>query len=212
MKWWNALVDYIAEVLQHLTDLGPIGAILMTFIEAFFPPLPLVVFVTVNVAAFGFIQGYIYSVIGTIAGNILVFFLIKRFGNKRIQRVIQKRPRLKNLLIWIKDKGFGPVFILYTFPFSPSILVCGLAAFSDMKNRDYIWSAVLGKLVMVLSLSFIGYNVKSFLEQPIKSGLFILGTVALSYVGKYIIGRHEKHLEKKHGHLSVDDVISKEKK
>lgn len=207
MPSWQEAMEYLSKLLEHLTNLGPIGGIILTMIESIFPPLPLVVFVTANVAAFGFLFGYIYSVIGTILGNILVFMAIRRWGKDRILKHIYKRPRLKNILLWIKRKGFTPVFVLYTFPFSPSILVCGLASLSDMKRRDYIWAAVMGKMIMVLSLSFIGYNVKSFVEQPIKSILFIVGTLSVSYIGRHAIGRYEKHLDKKHGHLTVEDVL-----
>lgn len=96
---------------------------------------------------------------------------------------------------WIHDKGFMPIFILLTFPFTPSILVCGLAAIADVEKMEYIWATILGKMIMVLSLSFIGYNLKSFFQQPGKSILLISGTMLISLIGRWAISRHEKRLE-----------------
>jgi len=162
-------------------------------IEAFFPPLPLSLFVTINVMAFGFFFGYIYSFIGTTVGSILVFFIIRKIGQERFQRRIERSKRLRNIFLWIKAKGFIPIFILLTFPFTPSIVVCGLAGLAGVKSKTYI-----GKMLMVLSLSFIGYNITSFVEQPIKSVILILVTLSVSFIAKKIIGIHERRLNEKH--------------
>jgi len=205
IEFWN-------ELLSQFTKLGPIGGILLAMIEAFFPPLPLTLFVTINVVAFGFGPGYAYSFLGTTIGSISVFFIIKKLGRGRIHRRIEKSRRLKNMFIWIKSKGFMPIFILLTFPFTPSILVCGLAALADVKNRDYIWATILGKLVMVLSLSFIGFNVGAFFSKPLRSILLICGTLSISFIAKAVIGRYEKHLDKKHKDMSIDEAILGKKK
>jgi hypothetical protein len=42
----------------------------------------------------------------------------------------------------------------------------------------------------------------------LKSGLLIGGTLAISMIGRFSINRYEKHIDKKHNHLSVEEVIS----
>jgi uncharacterized membrane protein YdjX (TVP38/TMEM64 family) len=205
-------IEFWSEVLVHFTKLGPLGGILLAMVEAFFPPLPLSLFVTINVVAFGFGPGYVYSFVGTTIGSICVFFIIKKIGRGKIHQRIEKKQRLKNMFIWIKSKGFMPIFILLTFPFTPSILVCGLAALADVKNRDYIWATVLGKLVMVLSLSFIGFNVDAFFSKPLRSVLLICATLSISLIGKLVISRYEKHLHKKHENISAEEAVLGKKK
>ena len=213
MDWINRLfqLEYLITLLENLVQFGPLGGILLAMIEAFFPPLPLSLFVTINVMAFGFFFGYIYSFVGTTVGSVLVFFIIKKLGQERFERRIERSRRLKNIFIWIKAKGFIPIFILLTFPFTPSIVVCGLAALADVKNRTYIWATVLGKMFMVLSLSFIGYNITSFVTQPVKSIILILATISVSFIAKRIIGLYEKRLEIKHGGLNDGGEASKKK-
>jgi uncharacterized membrane protein YdjX (TVP38/TMEM64 family) len=166
-------------------------------IEAFFPPLPLSLFVAINVMAFGFWQGYLVSWIGTCVGSIIVFLFIKRIRTSRFQKLLYSNKKFENIFIWIKEKGFIPIFLLLTFPFTPSIVVCGLAGLAGVKTREYLSGLLLGKLIMVFSLSFIGYNIKSFLVKPVKSLILIFFTLLISYVAKKIIYWYEQKMIKK---------------
>lgn len=94
MGWFfnefQSFIDYLVKLLSHFTELGPIGGIMLAMIEAFFPPLPLTLFVTINVLAFGFLFGYLYSLAGTIVGSICMFFIIRKLGRRYIQKRIEK--------------------------------------------------------------------------------------------------------------------------
>ena len=185
LEFWTQLLDVIKS-------LGIFAGAGLAMLEAFFPPLPLIVFVTVNVMAFGFWRGYFYSWLGSCIGSILVFLLIKRFGQARFQKYTATNERLYNIFSWIKEQGFLLIFLLLTFPFTPSIVVCGLAALAGTSTKKYFAALLLGKLVMIFSLSFIGANVKSFVTQPLKSAILIALTLSISLVGKYIMQRLEK--------------------
>lgn len=191
----SASYEQLLNLIKDYAAYGPIAGILLTMVEAVFPPLPLVVFVTINVIAYGFWPGYIYSFIGTFVGSWFMFLLIRRFGKSHFASLIHRTKRFETLLHWIKIKGFMPVFILLTFPLTPSIVVCGLAGLADVRKEEYAIALFLGKLVMVMSLSVIGYNVESFVTQPVKSVLFILGVIALSFAGKRFVGWYEKKVE-----------------
>ena len=191
--------EQLLNLISQFSTYGPFAGILLTLVEAFFPPLPLVVFVTINVIAYGFFQGYIYSFIGTFIGSLAVYLLIDRFAKDRFRHMVHRSKRFDRLLAWIRDKGFVPVFVLFAFPLTPSIVVCGLAGLAGVKHDEYVVALFFGKAIMVLSLSTIGYNLASFVEQPLKSALLIGGVVMLSFLGRKIIQIYEsKILEKKH--------------
>lgn len=187
---------------------GPFGfifGILLAMVEAFFPPLPLAAFVTINVISFGFLGGYILSYLGTLVGSFLVFKILKRFGHGRIHSYIERHHRAQSLFTWIHDKGAFPIFVMLTFPFTPSIVVAGLAAFADVEDKSYLYALAGGKLLMVLSLSFIGVNIQSFLSQPLKSALFIVLTLSITFVAKYLLGLYEKHVLRKQK-LNMEEI------
>lgn len=199
LEFFNNLasLEFWTQILEAVKSLGIFAGAGLAMIEAFFPPLPLIVFVTVNVMAFGFWKGYFYSWIGSCLGSILVFLIIKRFGRKKFQSYISKNKRLYNIFSWIKERGFVLIFMLLTFPFTPSIVVCGLAALAGTSTKEYLGALLLGKLIMIFSLSFIGANIKSFFTQPLKSALLIALTLSISFIGKYILQKIEKERSKK---------------
>lgn len=194
LEWLHSILtlDYWTQMLDEIRALGMFAGVGLAMLEAFFPPLPLVVFVTINILAFGFWLGYFYSWLGSCIGSIIVFLLIKKYGQKRFQRRIAKNKKIYNIFHWIKEKGFIPIFFLLTFPFTPSIIVCGLAALAGTKNKEYISALILGKLVMIFSLSFIGVNVRAFVKKPLESIALILATLAISYIGKLVLQAFEK--------------------
>lgn len=190
--------ESLSAIIKELAAYGPFAGILITMLEAFFPPFPLVALVTMNVIAYGFVLGYIYSFIGTFIGSYIVYLLISTFGKRRFERMVHRSNRFDHLLHWIKEKGFVPVFVLLAFPLTPSIVVCGLAGLAGVKKDEYVTALFFGKMLMVLSLSFIGYNVASFFEQPIRSIIMILAIVAISLLGKKLIAYYEKRIKERH--------------
>lgn len=186
-------IEYWMELINKYSELSEIIAVLLTLVEAFMPFLPLSLFVTINVMAFGFLKGFIYSLIGTCIGSISVFYLIRKYGRKFFIDKIYKNTKVKNVFLWIKKEGFVPVFVLYTFPFTPSIIVCGLAAVADIDCKTYIYATLLGKTIMIFSMSFIGFNLSSFIQQPIRASILILITILISLIGKRYSSKYGKH-------------------
>ena len=184
--------EFYYQLIDVFGPFGFIAGILIAMLEAFIPPLPLAAFVTINVITFGFIVGYILSYIGTVIGSYCVFLIFSKFGHKYMTGYIDRHAKAKSMLHWIHDKGIFPIIVLLTFPFTPSVIVSGLAALADIKPKNYLVALMAGKIFMVLSLSFIGVNIQSFVGQPIKSTIFIGLTLSVSFIAKYLLGRYEK--------------------
>ena len=104
--------DYIMDLLSNYERLGPLPGILLPFIEAFLPFLPLIVFVLANGAAYGLMKGFLYSWIGSSLGSIFVFLIIRKLGNRRIFKAISKNKQVDKVTTWLERHGFGPLFLL----------------------------------------------------------------------------------------------------
>lgn len=182
---FNFLLDYVEKI-------GPLAGILLPVIEAFFPILPLVGFVIINVAAFGFFFGYLYSWIGNCTGSFLLFLFIRKVGGKRMETRIQN-SKYKGTLEKIKKKNLTVLFLLYCFPFTPSFLISGAAALANMSTQRFLVTMLPSKFVMILSLAFIGENVSSFFEDPIKSMLYILFILLMNFLSKKLFEKYEEH-------------------
>ncbi len=177
-------------ILKYVEEIGPLAGLLFPVIEAFFPILPLVAFVIINVATFGFFYGYLYSWIGNCIGSFLLFLFIRKVGGKRFEIKI-KQSKYKNILEKIKKKNMTVMFFLYCFPFTPSFLISGTAALANMKTNKFLMVLLPSKFVMMLSLAFIGENINSFFENPIKSLIYIIFILFINFISKKIFEKFQ---------------------
>jgi uncharacterized membrane protein YdjX (TVP38/TMEM64 family) len=190
-------MDYenLSYLFDYVEKIGPLAGILLPIIEAFIPILPLVGFVIINVTVFGFFFGYLYSWIGNCIGSFLLFLMIRKIGGMRFETKIQ-RSKYRGTLEKIKRKNRTVLFFLYCFPFTPSFLISGTAALSNMDTQYFLLTMLPSKLVMILSLAFIGENVSSFFVNPLKSVLYILFILFINFASKKLFQKYEEHHRK----------------
>ncbi len=192
-EWLN--VDKIIELSEHYRALGPFIGLFFPFIESFLPFLPLVVFVFANAGAYGLWYGFLLSWIGTSLGSYAVFLLIRKFGQAKILRSLTKKRRVQQLIHWVEKNGFGPLFLLICFPFTPSALVNLVAGLSNIKKKHYLLTLLAGKFVMIFTISFIGYDLKALLTKPIRTTIVVLIIILLWFIGKRLELRLTKKVE-----------------
>ncbi|AXH98492.1 TVP38/TMEM64 family protein [Sporosarcina sp. PTS2304] len=194
MNEWLS-IDKVEELANQYEALGFFMGLLPPFLEAFLPFLPLVVFVIANALAFGFWYGFILSWAGTVAGSYAVFLLIRKYGGNRFFSFLTRPPRVQQLIHWVERNGFGPLFILICFPFTPSALVNLVAGLSNMNKKNYLFALMLGKLVMIMMITFIGYDIRALFTQPIRTLIMFVVIFLLWLVGKWFERRLTKKVE-----------------
>ncbi|MBY0157072.1 TVP38/TMEM64 family protein [Cytobacillus oceanisediminis] len=197
-KDWLTL-DNIMDLIREYRSFGPLPGILLPMLEAFLPFLPLVLFVMANASAFGLWLGFLYSWLGAVAGALLVFLLVRKYGQKRILRFLKKHKQVQRLMKWVEKHGFGPLFILLCFPFTPSAVVNIVAGLSNISMAQYMLAVLSGKIVMIFTISFVGYDIKSLVTQPIRTAIVALVIFILWYVGKIIEIKMNMSVEKDRG-------------
>jgi uncharacterized membrane protein YdjX (TVP38/TMEM64 family) len=185
LKEWLT-IDNIMSLIQEYRALGPLPGILLPMLEAFLPFLPLFLFVMANASAFGLWLGFLFSWIGACIGALLVFFLVRKFGQKRLLVFLQKHQKVQKLMEWVEEHGFGPLFLLLCFPFTPSAVVNIVAGLSRISVAQYMLAVMTGKVVMIFTISFIGYDIRSLITQPLRTALVLAVIFILWYVGKRI--------------------------
>lgn len=179
-------IEYIMQLIEKYRSFGPLLGILLPLIEAFFPFLPLVLFVMANANAFGLWWGFIYSWIGASAGAFLVFLVIRKFGHTKLLSFIREQKQVKKLTKWLEKHGFGPIFLLLCFPFTPSAVVNIVAGLSRLGIYQYMLAVIAGKMVMIFTMSFIGHDIVSLITNPLSTIKMLIIVFVLWYVGKRI--------------------------
>ncbi|MDQ0153802.1 TVP38/TMEM64 family protein [Robertmurraya andreesenii] len=194
LKEWFTL-DNIMKVIAEYRSFGPLPGILLPMIEAFLPFLPLVIFVMANANAFGLWFGFLFSWIGASAGAYLVFLLVRRFGQRKFLRFLKRNSKVQKLMAWVERHGFGPLFLLLCFPFTPSAVVNIVAGLSKISMFQYMLAVLTGKMVMIFTMSFVGYDIRSLITQPLRTALVGVVIVVLWLVGKQIEKRFNHNIE-----------------
>jgi uncharacterized membrane protein YdjX (TVP38/TMEM64 family) len=197
IKTWFTL-ENIMHLIQEYRSFGPLPGIVLPMIEAFLPFLPLFIFIMANASAFGLWLGFLYSWLGSCLGALLLFLLIRKYGQKRIFSFLSRHPKVQKLMDWVDQHGFGPLFLLLCFPFTPSVVVNVVAAFSKISIYQYMLAVAIGKMVMIFTISFVGYDLQSLITRPYRSGIVFLVIFILWYVGKRVEVRLNKRMENDH--------------
>ncbi|PLS02978.1 TVP38/TMEM64 family protein [Neobacillus cucumis] len=210
LKAWFTL-EHIMSLIQEYKALGPIPGILLVVVEAFLPFLPLFVFVMANANAFGLWLGFLYSWLGACSGAMLVFFLVRRFGQKQLLSFLPRHPKVRKLMDWLERHGFGPLFLLLCFPFTPSAVVNIVAGLSRISFAQYMLAVSIGKMVMIFTMSFIGYDLNSLITKPLRTVIVLLVMFILWLVGKRIESRMNNRVEIDHNG-EIDRKKEKEKR
>lgn len=187
------------EWLNSYEALGPLPGVLLPFIEAFLPFLPLVVFVIANAAAYGLLKGFFLSWAGASIGAVVVFLLIRSLGNSRMFQKIRHHRQVGKVTSWVERHGFGPLFLLLCFPFSPSSVINVVAGLSRISVQQFVLAVVLGKAVMIFSVSYIGSSMVEFARHPIRTTIVGACIGLFWFIGKYIENKLEKKASIKGG-------------
>ncbi|TYR79569.1 TVP38/TMEM64 family protein [Priestia megaterium] len=179
-------LEGVLELLKEYRSFGIIPGLLLPILEAFIPILPLFAFVMANAAAFGLWLGFFISWVGSCVGAILVFLVFRRYGQARFLNFVSRHEQIRKIMIWVERHGFGPLFIMLCFPFTPSAAINVVSGLSRVSMAQFVLAVLSGKMVMVFMMSFIGADFVSFVQQPIKAVIVLVIILILWIVGKQI--------------------------
>ncbi len=160
-------------------------SIFVTFVESFFPALPLVAIVGTNAIFLGFTRGIIASSIGSCFGTFLLYYLSRRFSNTKFFKRI-KNNNIDKISIWIKKQSTVILFICYASFFVPSFLVSISAGISDIDYKNFLCSMIVGKVCLFSIVSYIGNDLDGVLTNPIKIIFILLIFLFMFFVSKNI--------------------------
>ncbi|MEK4177760.1 MULTISPECIES: TVP38/TMEM64 family protein [unclassified Aeribacillus] len=179
-------LEDVERFFKEYRALGPLPGILLPMLEAFFPFLPLILFVIANANSFGLWFGFLYSWIGSSAGALLVFFLVRKFGRKRFLNFLSRHEKVRRMMNWVERHGFAPLFLMLCFPFTPSALVNVVAGLSKINVWQFALAVLSGKLVMIFMLSLSGYDLRELIEEPARLIIVFVVMALMWFIGKRI--------------------------
>ena len=184
LGFWEALLDSFG-------DLGPIAPIVLAMVESFFPPLPLIAIVALNVAAHGGLFGFVYSWVGVMLGGTLMFLFWRRVLKQFFWKFASRSQKLEKAEQWVSRFDVSSLFMLSVLPFTPSSFMHFAFGISDFDEKRYLITMLLGKGVMVAMMALFGQSLVSSMKNPVYLVLAVVIWGAMYWASKRFCKKHD---------------------
>ena len=184
LEFWETLLDGFG-------DLGPLAPIMLAMVESFFPPLPLIAIVALNVAAHGGFLGFAYSWIGVLLGGTLMFLLWRRVVKRFFWKVASRSEKLEKAQRWVSRLDVASLFMLSVLPFTPTSFMHFASGISDFDEKRYLITMLLGKGAMVAMMALFGQSLVSSLKNPVYLILAVVLWGGMYWASKQFCKKHD---------------------
>ena len=184
LEFWQTLLDSFG-------DLGPLAPIFLAMVESFFPPLPLIAIVALNVAAHGGLFGFVYSWVGVMLGGTLMFLFWRRVLKQFFWKFASRSQKLEKAEQWVSRFDVSSLFMLSVLPFTPSSFMHFAFGISDFDEKRYLIPMLLGKGVMVAMMALFGQSLVSSMKNPVYLVLAVVIWGAMYWASKRFCKKHD---------------------
>lgn len=184
LAFWQTLLDSFG-------DLGPLAPIFLAMVESFFPPLPLIAIVALNVAAHGGLFGFVYSWVGVMLGGTLMFLFWRRVLKQFFWKFASRSQKLEKAEQWVSRFDVSSLFMLSVLPFTPSSFMHFAFGISDFDEKRYLITMLLGKGVMVAMMALFGQSLVSSMKNPVYLVLAVVIWGAMYWGSKRFCKKHD---------------------
>lgn len=179
------------EFWQTLLDSCPLAPIFLAMVESFFPPLPLIAIVALNVAAHGGLFGFVYSWVGVMLGGTLMFLFWRRVLKQFFWKFASRSQKLEKAEQWVSRFDVSSLFMLSVLPFTPSSFMHFAFGISDFDEKRYLITMLLGKGVMVAMMALFGQSLVSSMKNPVYLVLAVVIWGAMYWGSKRFCKKHD---------------------
>lgn len=130
--------------------------IVLQIMQVIVPILPGGISSVVGMLMFGNVQGLLYSYIGLIIGDILVYWIARYYGKPFVKLILSKKRYIQFEQLLDRPKSGIKKLMIITLlvPFAPDDLVCLVAGLTAFPFKEYTKILLLLKLWSVGTYSF----------------------------------------------------------
>ena len=177
-------------------DIVYVGMVCLQVLVAIIPGEPLEI---CGGYAFGALRGTVLCLIGAMAGSLLVFAFVRRWG-REIVEIFFSKEKLQNLRFLQSSPKHDLLFvIIFALPGTPKDLLCYAAGLTNLSWTHWLLICSLGRLPSIIT-STVGGNalgtqeyLKAVIVFAVTMGVSIIGLLFYQWMSK----RHEKKMLEK---------------
>ncbi|WP_057913927.1 TVP38/TMEM64 family protein [Peribacillus muralis] len=179
---WKSDLDSVIGTLKENLPLTFIVTFVLMFVQNSFTIIPLILLLTINVAIFGFLYGYLWSWLTSVAASGLIFYAARNWFQELLSKKLGKK--------WednVEEHGFMYVFTGRIFPLIPTSLINLAAGVSSVTFKDFLLATALGNLIYFFFLSLIPYGLLT-----VEMNQYSLAALALLFLLLFMIYKRVK--------------------
>lgn len=171
MDIFYQLLDELKILIDQYFWLTPLIGILLPFLEAIFPFLPLAIIISFNLTVFGSgIEGQVLTIVlstlGSFLGMFLIYLIIRLTLADYFVKKVRKYQYGKAFISAIQDKRTGFILVLLSNPFLPSSILNYGLSLAKVNVKKYIFLTLTSRLIIVIFMVFLG-SIFSLQENPL---------------------------------------------
>ncbi len=187
------------HILQNLNNLldsylhasglwGGVICCLLILVEPLLPFLPMFIFVTINLLVFGYVIGFILSYIFAVLGCLLFYVVVSKLFRNKAYKFYKDKKNLNKLMEKYKNMKFETLTTIISLPFTPGVMINGLAALSGMPLKKYMTAEIIAKIFITIFWGFMGVSLIKCLKDP-KYLIIIFVMLISGYIISKIVNR-----------------------
>ncbi len=194
MSFFQDLLSQFQEFVLNNLWFAPLSAVLLPFLEALIPSLPLTILVSFNISvmasAYGGLTGTLLTVllstIGSLLGMVLIFFLIRLTLGPFFAKKVEANPYGRKFLNLVQGPNTFLVLILLSNPFLPSSILNYALSLTKIKFGKYLILTSVSRLIIMVFLVFLG-SIFNIQDNPLNA-LWVL-LVYFGLLGLWLLWR-----------------------
>lgn len=203
MEWIYELLETIENFIRANIWIAPLFSVLLPFIEAIIPSLPLTAIIALNIsvlsAAFGALSGTILAVvlstIGSFLGMFLIFIIIRKTLSERFVKKVETNDYGKWFINLVSKGNTGLMLTVLSNPLLPSSILNYAISLTNIKIKKYLFLTLTSRLIIVLFLVFLG-SIFDIQSNPLNI-LWVMLTYTIIIVIYGLVIRYRKKLRSK---------------
>lgn len=147
----------LQNFIKQFGNFAVVAFIIIQVIQPIIPFLPGGIATVVGMWMFGNLPGIIYSYIGLVIGEVLLFLLVRRFGRRFARFVLAPKnyQTFETGLVKHEKKIKRALIVCFVFPFLPDDIMCLVAGMTDLPLKNYLQIVLTFKLWSVASYGYL---------------------------------------------------------
>lgn len=148
------------KIIKFLNTYKEYSALLFLIIASLriFTLIPCTVFILIGGVIFNPIEAFLLTAVANLISEILLFFFAKlTFGMSYQNRIIEKYPKIYNM---IKKNNVQILALGVSSPIVPSDIICFFSALAEITLLKYVLTIFVADTPVILLYTFLGISMK----------------------------------------------------